>query len=284
MDNITNSNWKTDNENSPKESNNSRWIMKLVRNYLSLHLKTALEYRSSFIMTIISQSLAMLVELFTVVTLFKKFRLLEEYNSYELLLGFSVLWLGFSLAEMFGRGFDQFSKIIVNGNFDLLLIRPRSIYMQVFGSDMCYEKIGRVLITTAILVFSATKIMVEFNILKIILLILMVLGAVTISMSVFILGASVTFVTIQGLESVNIFTNGTRQIGQYPMGIYKKWIRTFFTVAIPLTVVNYYPLEYLAGRTDNILYVFMPLYSIVLLIISVKIFKLGMSKYQSTGS
>ena len=258
--------------------------MKLVRNYLSLHLKTALEYRSSFIMTIISQSLAMVVELFAVLTLFKKFNLLEEYNSYELLLGFSVLWLGFSLAEMFGRGFDQFSKIIVNGNFDLLLIRPRSIYMQVFGSDMCYEKIGRVLITTAILVFSATKIMVEFNILKIILLILMVLGAVTISMSVFILGASVTFVTIQGLESVNIFTNGTRQIGQYPMGIYKKWIRTFFTVAIPLTVVNYYPLEYLAGRTDNILYVFMPLYSIVLLIISVKIFKLGMSKYQSTGS
>jgi ABC-2 type transport system permease protein len=68
------------------------------------------------------------------------------------------------------------------------------------------------------------------------------------------------------------------------MEIYKKWIRTFFTVVIPLTAVNYYPLEYLAGRTDNILYVFMPLYSIVLLIISVKIFKLGMSKYQSTGS
>ena len=258
--------------------------MKLVRTYLSLHLKTALEYRSSFIMTIISQSLAMVVELFAVLTLFKKFNLLEEYNSYELLLGFSVLWLGFSLAEMFGRGFDQFSRIIVNGNFDVLLIRPRSIYMQVFGSDMCYEKIGRVLITTAILIFSATKIMVEVNILKILLLILMVLGATIVSLSVFILGASVTFVTIQGLEAVNIITNGTRQIGQYPMGIYKKWIRSFFTVVIPITVVNYYPLEYLTGRTDNILYMLMPLYSIVILIISIKIFKLGMSKYQSTGS
>ena len=66
--------------------------------------------------------------------------------------------------------------------------------------------------------------------------------------------------------------------------IYKKWIRSFFTVVIPITVVNYYPLEYLAGRTDNMLYVFMPLYTIVILIICAKIFKLGMSKYQSTGS
>ncbi len=80
--------------------------MKLVRNYLSLHLKTSLEYRSSFILTIISQSIALFVELFTVMTLFNKFRLLEEYNVYELLLGFSTICLGFSLAEMFGRGFD----------------------------------------------------------------------------------------------------------------------------------------------------------------------------------
>jgi ABC-2 type transport system permease protein len=258
--------------------------MKLVRNYLSLHLKTSLEYRSSFIMTIISQSIAMLVELFTVITLFKKFRLLDEYNTYELLLGFSVLWLGFSLAEMFGRGYDNFSKIIVNGNFDILLVRPRSIYIQIFGSDLCYEKIGRVITTLCILIYSAIKITVGFDILKLLLLIFMVLGSTIVALSVFIIGASFTFITIQGLEVINIFTNGTRQLGQYPMGIYKKWIRIFFSIVIPITLVNYYPLEYLAGRTTNVMYVFMPLYSIVILIISIMIFNLGMKKYQSTGS
>ena len=258
--------------------------MKLIRNYLSLHLKVALEYKSSFIMTIISQSLALFIELFTVITLFRKFRLLEEYNTYELLLGFSIIWLGFSLAEMFGRGFDQFSKLIVNGNFDILLIRPRSIYIQIFGSEMCYEKIGRVIVTTIIFIYSATKVIGDISILKIILLILMVLGATVISLSVFIFGASITFVTVQGLEVINIFTNGTRQVGQYPMGIYKKFIRIFFTLVIPITVVNYYPLEYLTGRTDNLLYLLAPLYSFVILFITTKIFSFGMKKYQSTGS
>ena len=258
--------------------------MKLIRNYLSLHLKIALEYKSSFIMTIISQSLALFIELFTVITLFRKFRLLEEYNTYELLLGFSIIWLGFSLAEMFGRGFDQFSKLIVNGNFDVLLIRPRSIYIQIFGSEMCYEKIGRVIVTTLIFIYSATKVIVDISLLKIILLILMVLGATIISLSVFIFGASITFVTVQGLEVINIFTNGTRQVGQYPMGIYKKFIRVFFTLVIPITVVNYYPLEYLTERTDNILYLLAPLYSFAILFISTKIFSFGMKKYQSTGS
>ena len=119
--------------------------MKLLKTYLSLHLKISIEYKSSFILTVISQTLAMLVELFVVISLFNKFKLLDTYNTYEILLGFSTLWLGYSLVELFGRGFDHFSKIIINGNFDLLLIRPRSLFIQIFGSDICYEKTGRVL-------------------------------------------------------------------------------------------------------------------------------------------
>ena len=258
--------------------------MKLIGRYLSLHLKSSLEYRSSFILSVISQVLGMFVELFTVVSLFRKFGLLEEYNSYDLLLGFSTIWLGFSISEMFGRGFDQFSKVIINGNFDLLLIRPRSIYLSIFGTDMCYEKIGRVTLASIIFMYSANKVIHGFTILKLILLILMVLGAVTITMSVFIIGASLSFVTIEGLEAINIITNGTRQLGQYPMGIYKKFIRVFFTFIIPLTMVNYYPISYLKGDTNSILYMLLPLYSLLMLFISMKIFKLSMGKYQSTGS
>ncbi len=58
--------------------------MKLFLNYLSLHLKISLEYKSSFIMGLISQILVMFVELFTVYALFLKFKLLDIYNPYEL--------------------------------------------------------------------------------------------------------------------------------------------------------------------------------------------------------
>lgn len=258
--------------------------MKLLKNYLSLHLKISLEYKSSFILTVISQGLTVLVELFTVMTLFNKFKILEIYDTYELLLGFSTIWLGYSLVEMFGRGFDHFSKLIINGNFDIILIRPRSLFIQIIGSDICYEKLGRALLSIVIFIFSAIKVIKEITILKILLLLFMVIGTVLVILSVMILGATFCFFTIQGIEIINIFTDGTRQLAQYPMGIYKKAVRLFFSIVIPIGLANYYPLSYLTGRTDNIIYLLLPLYSIVIFIISNFIFYLGTKKYTSSGS
>lgn len=235
-------------------------------------------------MTIIAQTLAMFVELFTVYSLFLKFKLLDIYNPFELLLGFSTLWLGYSLVELFARGFDHFSRIIVNGNFDILLVRPANLFIQICGTDICHEKIGRVLMTLLIFIYSSTKVISHFTFYKVLLLILMVMGCVVIIFSIFIIGATICFLTIQGLEAVNIITNGTRQVCQYPMGIYKKAVKIFFTTIIPITLVNYYPLDYLTGRTDSILYVFMPILTIIMFFISKFIFKLGLNKYCSTGS
>lgn len=258
--------------------------MKLLKNYLSLHLKISLEYKSSFILTVISQGLTVLVELFTVMTLFNKFKILEIYDTYELLLGFSTLWLGYSLVEMFGRGFDHFNKLIINGNFDIILTRPRSLFIQILGSDICYEKLGRVLLSIVIFIFSAIKVIKDITILKILLLLLMVFGTILVILSVMIIGASFCFYTIQGLEVINIFTDGTRQLAQYPMGIYKKGVRLFFSIVIPIGLVNYYPLNYLTGRSSDLIYLLFPLYTIVIFAISNYIFYLGTKKYASSGS
>ena len=185
---------------------------------------------------------------------------------------------------MFGRGFDIFYKIIINGSFDILLIRPRNIFILIFGSDICYEKVGRVIFSIVLFVYSSLKVIKEFTILKVILLVLMVLASIIVIMSVFIIGASFCFITIQGIEVVNIFTNGTRQVAQYPMGIYKKAIRMFFASIVPISLANYYPLTYLTGRTSNLIYVFLPLLTIIPLFISTRIFYRGIKKYCSTGS
>ena len=258
--------------------------MKLFLNYLSLHFKISLEYKSAFLMSLISQILGMLLELFTVYALFLKFELLDIYNPYELLLGFSTLWLGYSIVELFARGFDHFAKLIINGNFDILLVRPANLFIQICGSDICYEKTGRVLIALAMYIYSAIMVVNNFTVLKVLLLILMVLGCIIIIFSLLIVAASICFITIQGLEVVNIFTNGTRQVCQYPIKIYNKAVVLFFSTVIPIALVNYYPIEYLTDKSSNVLYVFMPILTIILFFISKFIFNLGLKKYCSTGS
>lgn len=258
--------------------------MKLIFKYLETHLKIILEYKLSFILIVVGQVLQMYIELFVVKSVLEKFNMLNEFPYYEVVLGFSVVWLGFSLAEMLGRGFDHFANLIIKGNFDILLIRPRNIYLQIFGSDISYEKLGRVVVALGLFIYSITKIVTKFDILKIILIIFMLIGSFVMIYAILIIGASFCFRSIKDLEFVNIFTNGTRQIGGYPMGIYNKLVKRVFTFIIPLSLVNYYPLEYLSGRTTNIMYVFMPLLTFILLLISIYVFNLGIKHYASTGS
>lgn len=258
--------------------------MKLALSYLALNLKIELEYKASFVMTIISQIFYILAELITIISVISKFALFDMLNIYEVLFNFSILWFGYAMMEMFGRGFDQFDKLIISGDFDVLLTRPRSIFLQIFGSKIAYEKAGRLIIVIGLLIHSIIHLITNWTFLKVLLLIFAMIGVCVMYLSIFILGAAMCFLTTQGLEAINIFSSGSRQVGQYPMQIYGKAIRIIFTIIIPLTLINYYPLDYLCDRTSNILYVFMPLLTIILFIISIFVFKLGIKKYTSTGS
>lgn len=258
--------------------------MKLIKSYLLLHYKSTIEYKLSFILLMIGQVQFLFIDAFVVKSLLEKFNLLSKYNLYEVMLGFSGVWLGFSIAETFGRGFDEFKRLIIKGGFDILLIRPRNIYLQIFGSNIEYAKMSRVIGSLLFFAYSAIMVVNEWTILKIILLVFMIVSATIIILSLFIIGASFSFKTVQGLEFFNVFTYGSKQVAEYPLDIFSKPFKLFFTYVIPIALINYFPKEYLTGRTDNIFYVIMPLFSIVLLIISVIIFNRGIKNYCSTGS
>ena len=258
--------------------------MSLLVNYMFIHLKVKLQYKISFIFTMITQFLTVFVEIFVLKSMFSKFSLLDRYNIYELYLNFSIIWLGYSLAQLLGRGFDKFSNLIVDGSFDLLLIRPRNLYLQIIGSDIYYEKITRVLSTLILFIYSSTKVLDSFTLSNLFMLLMMVLGSFIVIMSLFIIGASVSFYTIQGIEFINIFTDGTKHVCQYPMSIYSKIVRHIFTFIIPITLLNYYPLEYLTGRVNNNLYIFLPIIPCLFIIPAIIIFKIGLKKYKSSGS
>ena len=257
--------------------------MKLFFKYLSMHLKVAMEYKTSFIMIMLAQGLNVLIELFTTYALFAKFSFLDDYSIYYLLLSFSIVWLTFSISEMFVRGFDEFSELIIHGNFDILLIRPRNIYLQILGSNIAYEKLSRILISLLLFIYSSIKVFNTFSLIIILELLLMVICGIILCSSIFIIGASFCFISIQGIEFINIFTNGTRQLGQFPMQIYPKAIRFIFTFIIPLTLINYFPIEYLLNH-NNIIYAISPLFVIIFLLFSIFLFNQGIKKYSSVGS
>lgn len=257
--------------------------MKLLFNYFSMHLKTQLQYKVSFILTFIAQSLSIFTEFFVIYSLFDKFKLLDEYNTYQLLLTFGIVWFGMSFSEMFGRGFDHFGRLIKHGNFDLLLTRPRALGLQIIGSEIAYEKSARVLTSIGMIIYSIINLLDQINVIDIIVIFLACCCSFILFLSIFIIGATVCFFTVEGLEIINIFTDGTRQLGQYPMQIYNRVIFLIFTFFIPLTPINYYPINYIFNDASWY-FALTPLLTLIFLLISILVFRIGLHYYKSTGS
>lgn len=257
--------------------------MKLIGKYLGMYFKSQLEYKSSFILTCIAQLLTLSLSSFMVFILMDKFHFLDNYDIYELMLGISIVQFGFSFSECFMRGFDKFSEVIKVGGLDLMLIRPRNIYIQVFGSNIELTKLSRVLGSLVLFIIAISNIE-SITWYGVLYLFLLLIGSSMIYAALFIFSACFCFKTVEGLEFMNIFTDGSREFGQYPMGLFRREVILVFTFLIPLACVNYYPISYILGKSDNIWYLISPLMTFILFIISIITFNRCIRHYEGTGS
>lgn len=258
--------------------------MKLYRKFLALHLKNDLEYKASFIINFITQSLLVFATYFVILSLFNKFGILKDYTIYQILLVYACIQFGFSINKIFNRGFDNFSDLIVSGELDRYLTRPRNIYLQILGSDIDYSRSTRTIQSIIIMFIAIANLNITWSFDKILTLIFMLISSCIIFFNIFLLGAAFCFVTIQGIEVKNVLTEGGREMAQYPMDIYKKEFRLFFTYIIPFGLINYYPLLYIIGKNDNPLFIFLPLLVLLYTPICILIFNKAIKKYTSTGS
>jgi len=80
--------------------------------------------------------------------------------------------------------------------------------------------------------------------------------------------------------------HGGREMAQYPLTIYEKWVRVFFTFVIPFGCVNYLPLMYVPGRAEGsaLLYMLTPLGGALFLAPCLWAWHKGVRRYRSTGS
>ena len=65
--------------------------MKLMLKYMSMYLKSQLEYKSSFILSLFAQSLSTILSSFMVLILMDKFNFMDKYNIYQVILGISIV-------------------------------------------------------------------------------------------------------------------------------------------------------------------------------------------------
>jgi ABC-2 type transport system permease protein len=195
----------------------------------------------------------------------------------------------FPLAEFFNAGFDTLGNQLRLGEFDRVLLRPRTTVLQLLGHEFTLRRVGRLTQGALVFAWAVAQLDIDWTAWRIALLVATVIGGMCLFFGLVVLQATVCFWTTESLEAFNAFTYGGAYAAQYPMTIYAPWFRKFFTFAVPLALVAYFPMLPILGRDDPLgttraFQILAPLAGVAFLAVSLFAFRFGVRKYTSTGS
>jgi ABC-2 type transport system permease protein len=263
--------------------------IRLYLRYIAMSFKAQMQYKASFLLQVLGQFFVTGIEFFGIWALFNRFDALENWTLAEVSLFYGMINTAFACADALARGFDAFGKIVQNGEFDRLLLRPRTTVLQILGTEFTLKRLGRFSQGLGVLAWAIAALQIPLNLSVIWLLSTAFLGSVALFVGIVIAQATLTFWTIESLEVMNILTYGGVETAQYPLSIYGKGFQRFFTFVIPLACVGYLPLLGVLGKAIAIgiplwICYISPLAGFMFLGVALRLWKIGERYYCSTGS
>ena len=254
--------------------------------YFRISVRSQLIYRSSFILQTIGHFLVTGIEFFGMWALFARFGNLRGWALPEVAFFYGTVNIAFAIADGLGRGFDLFSGFVKNGDFDRLLLRPRSTALQLLGHELTLRRVGRLTQGLVVLIWAASAGNVTWSAPVFLLLGLSICGAAALFLGLYVLQATLSFWTVETLEIMNTMTYGGVETAQYPLELYRGWFRKLFTYVVPLAAVTYYPLSLILERPGATLLTgwISPLAGFAFLLLTAPVWRFGVRHYTSTGS
>src|SRR5215467_1438850 len=117
--------------------------LRLYRRLIGMQLRTQAQYKFNLAVDIGTYLFVTTMEFFVVFIYFGSFKSILGWHIGEIALLTATASFGFGLAEMIGAGIDSFDMTIRRGEFDRVLLRPVSAFVQVIGSDFRLRRLGR---------------------------------------------------------------------------------------------------------------------------------------------
>lgn len=262
--------------------------LRLYARYLATSIKSQLQYKTSFIMGAIGHLLITGIEFFGLWALFDRFGSIAGWRLPEVAFFYGVVHITFAFADALARGFDVFDTFVKSGEFDRMLLRPRSTEVQLLGFELTLRRVGRLAQGIAVLVWAISVLEIGWSVGKIAIVAFSITGGIALFAGVVVLQATLSFWTVETLEIMNTLTYGGVEATQYPLDVYRKWFQRFFTFFVPLACVSYFPLSaVLEKQTPGFSPTFgavAPSIGFLFAVLALVLWRFGIRHYTSTGS
>jgi len=261
----------------------------LYLHYAAASVRGQMQYRFSFATQTLAQFLVTGVEFAAIWALFDRFGRLRDWSLAEVALFYGMVNVAFAVADITSRGFDTFAGMVRRGEFDRLLLRPLPAAFQLAAQGFLLRRMGRLVQAAAVLGWAVAVLPVRWTAAKVQLTAGAIFGAACLFYGLIVLQATAAFWTVETLELMNVLTYGGTETMQYPLSIYRRWLRRLFTYAVPLACVNYFPVLAILDRPSDApaaaaLRWLSPAVGVLFLLLALRVWGFGVRHYRSTGS
>jgi len=221
---------------------------------------------------------------------FDRFGEIQGFVFSEIVLFYGFVQGAFAVASMTTRGFEVFgTEFLRRGDFDRVLLRPRSTVLQLFGHELRLSKAGRLVQGACAFGAAIALLPRSLTIVDTALLAFAFTGAVALFGGLLVIQATLSFWTIESLEALNALTYGGVEAAQYPLSVYQAALRRILFYAVPLAAVTYHPLLIVLRHPDPLggpawLGYVSPLLGWAFFVAAIGLWGVGVRRYTSTGS
>ena len=167
----------------------------VYRRFLAVSLRAQMQYKASFLMQLGARLIITTGEFMAILVLFDRFDSLIGWNVYQVAFIYGIVNISFAVADAMTTGFDLFGDMVKTGDFDRILIRPRSTALQLAGQELTLRRISRLTPGLVALTWAAMNLDLNWTLANTGLLMVSVAGGASLFAGLIVLQAALAFWT-----------------------------------------------------------------------------------------
>ncbi|MFD1886724.1 ABC transporter permease [Paenibacillus wenxiniae] len=216
------------------------FAIKLYIKSMLVQIKGNQQYRFNYFLTLFTVVFHYSVQLLAIWITLSHYDSIRGWNIYEVSFIYMFFILSYGIMITFYAGFRDFSGMIHNGEFDVILIRPHNPMLQVMSGRLELTSFAQIGSGIFLFFWCNHYLEIHWSAYQIYLFIQGIIGAAFIQAALLLLWSCLGF-RITNTSALTRFgwTLNANYL-TYPLGAFNKTTKLLFTV-FPLGFISYYP-------------------------------------------